>query len=154
MISGGEDDAFAGAGPEQRANPERIADQCKAPAVEVNDGDRELTIQARRHGEAFALVELEQDLDFRVGGERFALVGEFAPQVAVIEDLAVKDERDRAIRRERGLQSAHKIDNRQSDHADAVTVATNPGDVVRPAITDRRQHPGQHGLAALGPAGS
>ena len=87
---GGEDHAFAGAGPKQRANPKRIADQCNAPAVEVNDGDRELTIQARRHGEAFALVELEQDLDFRVGGERFALVGEFAPQVAVIEDLAVK----------------------------------------------------------------
>src|SRR5262249_16759054 len=140
----------AGARPEQRADSKRIADQYNLPAIEINDRDRELAVEARRHGEALALVELEQDLDLRVGCERLAAIGEFAPQVAIVEDLTVEDERNRAIPRERRWRSAREIDHRQTDHADAVAVAAEPRDIVRAAIADRRQHTGQHGLPARG----
>src|SRR5690606_30207186 len=95
-----EDDPVRGPRPEQRLDPEAIADEDEAIAGAVVEGERELAAQAgERAVEALARVEVEEELGVALGPEARAAGDEVGAEAGVAVELAVVGDEDLAVRR-------------------------------------------------------
>src|SRR5690606_17757081 len=63
------------------------------------------------------------------------------PELAVVVDLAVEDDRDGAVFVGDGLAAAAQVDDAEPPHAEADAVGREESVLVRAATRDRRGHP-------------
>ena len=97
----------------QRLLSEVIARCQQAATLHVPQHEREHAAQAIEQPIAMALVQRDDDLAVAVRQESVAVLLELAAQLAVVVDLAVADQQDRAVGVVQRLLAAGKVDDRQ-----------------------------------------
>ncbi len=164
---GAERQRAAVAAPVQRLDGEAVVGQHQAPAPGVPQGDREHAAQVREALEADVLVQVQDGLEIALGGERVTVARQALAQPAVVVDLAIANQHERAVLVSQRLLGVGDVDDRQTAHGErhgavgqeAVAVGAAVHDAVRhpPAQVDvgRRaveaQHPADAAHYALGP---
>ena len=68
------------------------------------------------------LVEMRQDFSVRGAAKRVTALFQIGAQLAVVVDLAIKDNGDALVFVESGLFTGEEVDNRQAPHAQRDTI--------------------------------
>ncbi len=76
-----------------------------------------------------------------------AVAFELAAQLAIVVDLAVADQQDRAIRVVQRLLAAREVDDRQAAMPERRTLVVIDPFAVRPAMRERVQHAAHRAVA-------
>ena len=87
------------------------------------------------------LVEVQQRLAVRAGGEAMPLPDELCAQLAVVVDLAVGDQPDRSVLVRQRLVPTGEVDDRQSAHAQRHGTVDVAPLVVGAAVDRAARHP-------------
>ena len=138
----------------QRLLSEVIARRQQAATLRVPQHEREHAAQVIEQAIAIALVQRDDDFAVAVGQEAVAVALELAAQLAVVVDLAVADQPDRAVGVVQRLLSAGQVDDRQPAVSERDERIVIDPFAVRPAMGQRIQH-APHGEVArrVGPVG-
>src|SRR4028119_519739 len=92
----GEKEQAVHRGEVQRVNTKRVARQQEPAPPNVIEGEGKLAVQPAQKLLPVLLVEMEDDLHVAARAEDVPLPRKLAPQVGLVEDLAVADQRQRA----------------------------------------------------------
>ena len=111
---GSEQESSCGLGVEQRPDAGAVAGEHQSPLLGVPQRDRELPVQVVNKTFAVLLVKVNDDFRVRMGVKLMALSGQFAPQLHVVENLAIEHHPDRAILVVDRLVAAGQVDDAQT----------------------------------------
>ncbi len=139
--------------PVQRANADAVAGEEDRALREVDQRQRELAFELREHAFAVLLVEVHDQLGVGVGAEDVALRLQLGLALGVVEQLAVEDDRDRAILVEDRLAAVAEADDGQAAIGKAEALADQEAVVIGSAVPKRLCHGLQDGGIGLAPAG-
>ena len=138
---GGERELVAGLAVVERLDPVAVAREDEAVSLGVPEGDREHAAQPVREALPVLLVEMDEHLG--VAARREAVPGalELVPQLAVVVDLAVLDDRDPAVLVRDRLVARREVDDREPPGREAPpTRRRKAPSGVGPAVDERRAH--------------
>ena len=107
----------------ERLDAETVAREDEALSPRVPDRDREHPPETLREKRPVLLVEVREDLRVALRAEGMALVDELGTQLAVVVDLAVLHDGDRAVLVRQRLVARLQVDDRQAPRGE-------PGPVV------------------------
>ncbi len=127
-------------GDEERFHPQPVAGEKQLALVQIVNREGEHAVEAREAIGAPALPGGEDDFAIALGPKTRALILQFAPQRAVIVDLAIEGKHGAAIRRGHGLRRSRHIDDRQAAMAEPDSGGSPHARAVRPAMGQRRAH--------------
>ena len=140
----------------QRFDADAVAREVERVFARVVDGDGEHAVEPAQAGDAFALVQAQDDLGVRMRVQPHALGAQLGRQFDVVEDLAVLHHGDLAVVADKGLVAAAQVDDGQAPVADghATRRAVVDAFVVRAAVHQGLRHAlqgfiGQHLLPSV-----
>ena len=113
LLLAGERDARRALRHEQRLDPERVARDEQHPVPGVPDREGEHAAQPGHGGRAPVVVGGHDRLGVALGGERRPQVRELGPQLQVVVDLAVEDDRVTIVGVAQRLVRVLDVDDRQ-----------------------------------------
>src|SRR5947209_1139953 len=90
----GEDKDAVGDRVVEGVDAELVSRQQESPGFPVVEGEGELTVQSVEEVESVFLVQVEQHLDIALAAEAVPPLLQLAPQLSVVENLAVADDDD------------------------------------------------------------
>ena len=130
----------------QRLLAHAVAGEQQAPSRPVPDREREHPVQPIEAGFAVLRVEVNDDLGVRGASEVDAARDELGAELAVVVDLAVERDPDRAVRAHHRLRGGFReIDDAKPRVAEAHADRSGPDDsgalLLRAAMRERRRHP-------------
>ncbi len=124
----------------ERLDPEAVAREHEPAPRRVPDGDREHAAQALPEPVAPLLVAVDEHLGVGARAERVARRLELAHQLAVVVDLAVLDDDDRAVLVRDRLVAAVEVDDREPPCGDSDSLADVHALRVGAAVIERGRH--------------
>ncbi len=131
----------------ERLLSEVIARSEQAATLHVPQHEREHAAQAMEQPVAVALVQRDDDLAVAVRQKCVAVALELAAQLAVVVDLPVADQEDRAVGVVQRLLAAREIDDRQAAVAERRELVVIDPFAVRAAMRERVQHAAHRAVA-------
>ena len=135
--------------PEQRANADPIARQQHDAASEVDQGKSELPLQMLEKSFAVLLIEMDDDLGVGARGKDVTLRLKLLLELGIVEQLAIEDDRDRAILVEDGLPAIAKTDDAEATVSEANTGSNEESVIVGSPVPQRVGHALQHRLIGM-----
>jgi hypothetical protein len=140
---GGEGNAARALGEIERLHSRRVPRQHEPVRADVEERQREHAVQPLQAVEADLLVEMNDDLAVGLCAEAVTFRQQLGPQLAVVVDLTVTGEHQRAV-----LVLERLPSSRQVDQAQPVDSKTGPHRrrehlvvIVGPAMDERAAHP-------------
>ncbi len=133
----------------QRANADAVTRQKDGPLVEIDERQRELSLELGEHVLAVLLVEVHDDLGVGVGAENVALGFELGLALGVVEQLAVVDDGDGAVLVEDRLAAVAEADDAQSARCEAKAWANERAFLIGSAMEQRVGHALERGRIGL-----
>ena len=126
---------------EQRPHSEPITRQEERPLPRVPNGKCKLAIETLEAVRAKFLERVHDDFRVALGGEAVPAGFQFRTQLEVVENLAVEDDPEGAVLVGDRLLAGAEINNAEPGVAQAGKAVEINAELVRPAMTNHRQHP-------------
>ena len=125
---------------EQRLLAEAVARDQQAPAAAVPEREGEHAVQVLHAVDPVLLVEVHDHLRVALGREAVAGPLEPVAQLAVVVDLAVEDDHDRAVLVGDRLVAGREVDHAQALDAEPGAVGREDAPLVGAAMLEARAH--------------
>ena len=137
---GSKNEAFPDDGIEQRRDAELVAGCEQALAGLVEQDKCELAVHLVEEAVAVLFIKMDQDFDVCAGTEAVALADQVFAKRAIIENLAVTDEKQAVVLVGQWLVAGQQINNAQPTEAEPDTVLDKPAAIVGPAMRQHLRH--------------
>ena len=124
----------------ERLDPEAVAREHELPRARVPDRDREHPAQPLPEARAPLLVAVREHFGVAAGAKDVPGTPEVVPQLAVVVDLAVLDDDDRAVLVRDRLVAARQVDDREPAGGDADALVRVHALGVGAAMEERLRH--------------
>ena len=135
-------------------DPDAVACEQQRARGPMPEGDAKHASQAREDGVAPLLITVNYDFGVAVGGEPVTGGEEFCAELAVVVDLSVEHDLDRAVFVADRLMAPREVDDAQPPHAKGCALSDKGPFVVGPTMTNHLAHAVDDTLGARGCPGS
>ena len=135
-----EDEALVVQKIEERLHAQPIAGEQQPTVPAVPKGEGEHAVEPVDTGRTVLLIGVDDDFCIRVGGELVALCLQLLPQLTVVVDLTVENNRDATVLAPDRLMASDEIDNAEPPYAETHGTIEEEPFVVGSPVHDRVAH--------------